>query len=88
MYYDAKGKVVQRFSMLLTSLAETRRIGSRKVSCLKYATLRKVGEVEQRGDALLSRDVPGGTVRMDIAVIRKGIRISNWRVELVDFETK
>jgi hypothetical protein len=86
--YDAEGKLSERFSIVLTSLDVRRKIGKREVRCLAYSTLRKAEDLEQRGKALVSRDVPGDTVRMDTDILRKGLVIFTIRVEALDFGLK
>jgi hypothetical protein len=88
VHHDPAGKVVQRESMVLSSLDERRRIGIREVRCLAYTTVRRFGEQEQRGTAYVSRDVPGDTVRIDAEAFSKGKRLMTIRVEVLDYEAK
>lgn len=88
VYYDKAGRQTQQFSMLLTSLDEKQKVGGREIRCLKYSTLRIAGPIEQKGTALLNRDVPGGTVRWDIEVFQDGVKATTVRVEVLEFESK
>lgn len=88
VYYDKDGKVTEQFTMLLVALDEERWVGSTRVRCQKYKTVRSGGPIEQRGEAFVSRDVPGGTVSMDIELIQKGLKIATWRSETVELEVK
>ena len=88
VYYDANGKEIQSFSMLLKSLDEKRKVSGQEIRCLEYSTLRVAGAIEQKGTALLSRDVPGGTVQMDVEILQDGINKTTVRVEVLSFKAK
>jgi hypothetical protein len=87
--YDKDGKLLDRLSMVLTSLDSKQDVGKRRVRCLTYSTLRKRADgMEERGKAFVSRAVPGYTVRMDTDVVKGGQVILTARVHALDFEAK
>ena len=88
VHYDAKGKQTQSFSMLLKSLDEKRKVRGKEIRCLEYDTLLIAGKMEQKGTAPLSRDVPGGTVRMDFDRLIDGVKQLTVRIELLSFKAK
>ena len=87
-FYDASGKVSQRESIVLKALEKTHWVGSQRVRALTYSTVRKMDGSEQRGTAIVSRDVPGETVRLDAQVLKDGKVMLTIRVEVLDFATK
>jgi hypothetical protein len=89
VYYDAKGKVLYRVTRLLSSLDESRRVGTRKVRCVKYKTRASYADGRVTvGTALTSRDVPGSLVLVEDEMTRGTERVMTSRVELLAFETK
>jgi len=88
-HYDAAGKLVYRLTQILSSLSESRQVGSRTFRCVKY----KMRLSHQNGDvvtgvALTSREVPGGTVWMEEETLRGPERILTSRTELLALKTK
>jgi hypothetical protein len=88
LQFDPKGKQTQSFSMLLKSLDEKRKVSGKEIRCLEYNTLLVAGKMEQTGTALLSREVPGGTVRMDFDRLIDGVKQFAVRLEVVSFKAK
>ena len=88
LQYDAAGKVTQRFSMVLAEMAKEHKVGKRKVTGLKYTTVRTAGNVRTTSTAIVSRDVPGYEVLVDAEVEMNGKKVQTVRVEVLDFETK
>jgi len=86
--YDKEGKQTQTFSMLLTSLDEKKKVSGKEIRCLKYRTLRIAGPIEQKGTALLSRDVPGGIVQWDLEFLQDGVKATTARIEVLAFTAK
>jgi hypothetical protein len=88
-HYDAAGKLVYRLTKLLSSLNESRQVGSRTIRCVKYKTrlLHQNGDVVT-GVALTSREVPGGLVWMEEETLRGTEKILTSRTELLALETK
>ncbi|MHC4491800.1 MAG: hypothetical protein ACYTDU_09275, partial [Planctomycetota bacterium] len=88
-HYDAAGKLVYRVTRLLSSLGESRQVGSRTVRCIKYKTrLSYQNGSVATGVALTSREVPGGLVWMEEETKRGSGKILTSRVELLAFKTK
>ena len=88
-HYDAAGKLVYRVTRLLTSLSESRRVGSRTIRCVKYKTRLSY----ENGDvvtavSLTSREVPGGLVWWEDETFQGADKILTSRVELLAFKTK
>jgi len=85
---DPDGKEISRATLLLASLGEERAVGARKVTCLRYKTLRTDVDMEWTGEALLSRDIPGGLVWQEEEARRAGTLVVTMRVEALEFEAK
>jgi len=86
--FGPDGKVAERFSMVLKELEKRQWVGSQRVRALTYTTLRKREGSQERGVAILSRDVPGETLRLDAEVIKDGKVMLTIRVETLDFLAK
>lgn len=85
--YGPDGKEVAHSTMLLSSLAEERTVGTRKLKCLAYKTLWSSAGVDTTGVAYTSREIPGDLVWMETET-RQGEAAITMRVEVLEFETK
>jgi len=86
--FDAKGVRLSTETWLLTDLLVPREIGARTLRCLAYKTLASDATGSNEGEALVCRDVPGGTVRMARTIFRDGKQIGRVLLELVEFDAK
>lgn len=87
-HFDAKGEVVLTDSHRLVALDEQRTVGTVAVPCTQYDVLQRLGAQEREGTAWLSRDVPGGMVRLDMKATEEGKVVMTFRWEVLEFDAK
>jgi len=88
--YGPKGKKLQTETFHLVKLKETRTVKDKPVLCRKYRVTRRYGGDGgvERGEAYLSRDVPGGTVFIETVLKKNGKAVRTQRIQCTDFAVK
>lgn len=85
---DGKGATIASEGLTLESVAATHEIGGKKIRCVGYRTESSNAATRQEGTALLSRDVPSGTVRMETKLFVGEREAGTLLSELREFEVK
>ncbi len=70
--FDPKGKLFKDESWTLKSLKKNFTVMRQAVACVVYATAADVGGARYDGTLLLSREIPGSTVRAEQKITRAG----------------
>ncbi len=84
-----KGKAIQTETFHLTKLNAKRTVAERVVVCRQYKVTRKYpGGGVEKGEAFLSRDVPGGTVLIETVLTEKGKDVRTQRISCMAFTVK
>jgi len=86
--FGPDGQSAGTVSLVLSKLPEERLVGERKVPCIGYRTIDKMGEVEQRMDTWHSREVPGDFADGEVEVYFKGKLQQTLHLKVLRFAVK
>jgi hypothetical protein len=86
--YDPAGKSVSTQSIVLSELPQMRLAGEKKVSCVGYRSIKRMGKREQRQDSWHSRSVPGDIVSLEMKQYQGGKLVSTVYMRVLRFVAK
>jgi len=86
--YGTDGDVVSRQTLKLTGLDREETVGEQTLPCLEYELSHAEGPITQHGKMLLSREIPGGTVDLQLDVSQGGQVVLQIFSKALAFEVK
>jgi len=84
-HFDASGKRVQLEEVTLEAVGEQVAIKGRSIACNRYKTESSHGNQKNTGSVLMSRNVPGGIVRVEQDKFIDGKKHSSHKQQVTEF---